>query len=192
MKSHQIKPDAFSNSQALITRFFQQENKDEKQEGIHSEKNTGFSKSVKRKFLTDTRKKLQDATHNWNGYLFIANNNYSEFSVINIDPNRRNESAQTLVGLGKVIATASVDEDSALTHIEVKEGFKRKKIGSHLIYFMKSVCPQFLIYGGTQNNSRYRLTTDGAALVQYCLSKKILNEDQVIKNEVPMSPSYLY
>lgn len=83
----------------------------------------------------------------------------------------------------------SIDSDSALTHVSVDSLFQKQGIGTQLIRFINKHAPQFHVYAGVEHNSRYRLTQEGAALIQSCQRKGILDEEQVILNIVPTSPS---
>lgn len=149
---------------------------------------TQVNKNEKRKFLKEFNKKDScDASKQWDGYLFIANNNFTEYSVITLLP-RPNYQLKKVIPIGYEVATATVDDNSALTHILVNESFRRKKIGSQLIRFIKNCCPKFIVFGGTTHNSRYRLTSEGAALMKHCVENKILSSTQVIIGSVPESP----
>jgi hypothetical protein len=146
------------------------------------------NKSEKRKFIAGFNKKNDpDKTRQWEGYLFIAEDNFREYTVINLLP-RPNYELKMEVPAGYKVASATVDNDSALTHIQVVEQFRRQKIGSELVRFIKNCCKQFTVFGGTEHNSRYRLTEQGAALVTYCVANKILASTQVITAFVPRSP----
>lgn len=153
-----------------------------------NERVTPGNKNEKRKYLKEFNKKDScDASKQWERYLFIATNNFTEYSVVNLLA-RPNYQLKKVIPVGFEVATATVDDNSALTHISVKEPFRRQKIGAQLIRFIKHCCPKFIVFGGTEHNSRYRLTQEGAALMEYCVSNKILSPTQVIVGNVPESP----
>jgi hypothetical protein len=85
---------------------------------------------------------------------------------------------------------ATVDSNSALTHIHVGENFRRQGNGKQLIRFINKHDTQFHVFAGVEYNSRYRLTEEGAALICTCQRAGILADDQVIL-DVPSSPSSL-
>ena len=61
-------------------------------------------------------------------------------------------------------------------------------IGTQLIRFINSHAQQFHVCAGIEHNSRYRLTQEGAAIIQSYQRKGILDDERVILNVVPMSP----
>lgn len=135
----------------------------------------------------DSQRQNADRWLHWEGFLFLATNNFRDYQVLTMIP-RANFLAHYPSGF--VVATATVDDDSALTHIQVHSDFRRQKIGSELIRFISKACKQFTVYGGNgTTNSRYRLTKEGAHLITYCQKKDILKHTQVILGSVPESPA---
>lgn len=141
-----------------------------------------------RSFLKTHRHRYDSAiTHR--GYFFCASSNFTEYhvyttadQVIFVNGFKKHVPSNTLV------AHAKVDSDSALEHISVDEAFRRQGIGKTLIRFINKCDTQFFVYSGTEHNSRYRLTCEGAALIRACQQKGILSEEQVILG-VPESPA---
>lgn len=134
-----------------------------------------------------------DAIMTRNGYCFCAKANFSEYSVyttmdrLMIIGGRKNRVPQ-----GTCVATAKIDDDSALEHIHVDALFRRQGIGKNLVRFINKCAPQFHAFGGVEHNSRYRLTEEGASLIRACHNAGILNDEQVILNFVPQSPSSVF
>jgi hypothetical protein len=128
-----------------------------------------------------------DAKREWNNYLFCASSNFCEYKVVTLI-SRNDYRSKVQHPPGFVVATATVDDNSALESIEVKDGFRRQRIGTELVRFINSCCGKFIVFGGTEHNSRYRLTGEGAKLMRHCVSQKILDDTQVIFS-VPPSPS---
>jgi GNAT superfamily N-acetyltransferase len=124
----------------------------------------------------------------WNNYVFKATNNFTLFKVTTLIPH---STATKHFDPGFPVASAEVDDGSALINIEVHKDFRRKGIGTRLIKFMNKVCEQFHVYIDKSHNSRYRLTEEGAALIYHCEKKEgILDHTQIIESTVPPSPSY--
>ena len=119
-------------------------------------------------------KHIYDKSHSWKGYSFIATNNFREYSVKTMTA-RNHRDLDFLIPAGFTVANATVDDDSALTHLEVHQLFQRLGIGRELLRFIKNSDKQFIIYGGTSNNSRYRLTAEGAGVGQKAFKKKNFN-----------------
>lgn len=185
--------------QKTILSFFKPESKAEEADVADSKlkeaytpaKVSNIHKGAKRAFMMFENKKSYDKTHQWNNYLFIATNNFTEYKVTNTIPMASKQSKEVFPS-GTTIATATVDDDSALTNIEVNAKIRRQGIGTELIRFIKNACPQFVVFGGSEHNSRYRLTHEGAALIEHCRRKKILKAEQVIVDFVPESPLVRY
>lgn len=122
------------------------------------------------------------------GVLYVALNEFSEFIAINLF-DRLDPVLDLIIPSGEKIAEASVDSDAALTFIGVDKRFRRQKIGSELIRFMKQRCEKFHVYDGQDYNSCYRLTKEGKDLMQYCLNQNILKHEDFISSEVPVPAS---
>lgn len=97
--------------------------------------------------------------------------------------------------MNTTIAELEIDSDYWLEHIHVDAKYQKKGIGSKLIEYANKFALREggLEYGiaicvSTGVNTRYRLTDEGVALINSCIRKKILLEDQVF-NSVPQSPS---
>lgn len=129
-----------------------------------------------------------DSVHTWQGYCFIASNNFREYKIINTIP-RPDRFTNQVYQPGLEVGSATIDDDSALTNIEVIIPFRGKGLGTELIKFMNNCCEQFHVFAGTGENSRYQLTEEGAGFIKSCKQKGILDEEQVILNHVPPSPS---
>ena len=87
------------------------------------------------------------------------------------------------------VATAEVDDGYYLEHIEVKPDYRRRGIGLQLIRSANiALKGKLVVCGGIDQNSRYRLTNEGAALINACLDKGLLKDDQVIP-DLPTSPT---
>ncbi len=146
---------------------------------IHIQQARKFQEQLKKK-----EGKLPENRKYWRGYMFYATNNFSEYTVVSMiaktDQNK-------IYSPGTRVATASIDEDSVLTHIEVEKPFQNQKVGSELIRFISQRAPEFMVFGGTGYNSRYRLTSEGAKLVTSCVTNGILKTEQVIM-ACPPSP----
>lgn len=122
------------------------------------------------------------------GVLYVALNEFREFIAINLF-SRLDSISNSIVPSGEKIAEATVDDDDALTFISVDPRFRRQKIGSELIRFMKQRCEQFHVFGGQECNSRYRLTREGMALIRYCLAQAILKHEDFIGSDAPVPSS---
>lgn len=183
--------------QRLITDFFKQANSIVNSPVVVVKKEHDFKKRLyqhrrnyhqSRAFLNKHRHRYDSAiTHR--GYFFCASANFTEYhvyttadQVIFVNDLKKHVPSNTLV------AHAKVDSDSALEHISVDEAFRRQGIGTALIRFIYKCDKQFYVYSGTEHNSRYRLTCEGAALIRACQQKGILSEEQVILG-VPESPA---
>ncbi len=140
-------------------------------------------------YLSQHRKHYDKAkTHL--GYFYGASNDYSEFCVYTTrNMCRCDGNREIFVGAGTKIANATIDSDSGLEHIYVEAAFRRQGIGKQLIRFINKCAPQLHIFAGTEHNSRYRLTNEGAALIQACERDGILKHEQVNIDQVPPSPS---
>lgn len=130
-----------------------------------------------------------DAIQTRGGYCYRTTNQFSEYCVYTtMDTFVINKGKKEFVKKGTKIATASIDDNSALTHITVETAYQRKGIGTELIRYINKCAPKFHVFAGTAHNSRYRLTEEGAILIQGCQQKGILDNEQVILDRVPMSP----
>jgi hypothetical protein len=131
-------------------------------------------------------KQYANATKTKNSIIYRASNNFKEYEAIcssdTILPNGSKCHA------GEILGTASIDSESALTAIHVEKSYRRNKIGTNLIRFIKKCCKQFTVYVGTENNSRYRLSEEGAKLIRFCEVQRILDYQQIIEAS-PISPS---
>lgn len=123
--------------------------------------------------------------------LFVANSDFSEFNVYKIMGTTFKELEDSM---RTSIANAQVDGEGALSFISVKESYRRQGIGTEIIRFINERMPEkdFIIFGGQEHNSRYRLTEQGMNLIMSCLRKRIIQPRQFIGNEVPRSPSLHY
>ena len=136
------------------------------------------------------RRYLYDAVATRQGYCFCASANFCEYQVYTVnDRCVKNKNEKVFMPAGSLVASATVDNDSALTHISVETAFRRQGIGKQLIRFINKHDTQFHVYAGVAHNSRYRLTEEGAALIHACQSSGILDDEQVIPSTVPCSPS---
>ena len=126
-----------------------------------------------------------DAAATRDGYFFCATNNFREYSVETIIDRLI---VGVIVPAGTSVATATIDDDSALENIAVEAGFRRQGVGKHLIHFINKHDKQFHVYAGTEHNSRYRLTQEGAALIRACQREGVLDDEDVILGSVPPSP----
>jgi GNAT superfamily N-acetyltransferase len=122
------------------------------------------------------------------GFYFCALNNFQDYQVFTAKGCYILRGKKVIIAKGTLVAHAKVDEESALEDISVDDKFRRKGIGKALIRFINKLDSQFFVYGGTYCNSRYRLTEEGAALIQACEQSKILKHDQIIEFTVPSSP----
>ena len=140
----------------------------------------------------DSRRFLEKQKHTdfkaiWKGFAFVATNNFSEWTV-KTSYLRNDYRAEKIYEDGHTVGTATIDENSALVHIQIDDPFRRMGLATKLISFINKTCPQFHVYAGVQNNSRYRLTEEGAKLINACQRKNILDDEKVILNTVPPSP----
>lgn len=71
----------------------------------------------------------------------------------------------------------------------VKSLFQRQGIGKNLIRFINKHDTQCHVYANVENNSRYRLNHGDAALIYACQCSGTLDDEQIILNFVPSSPS---
>ena len=171
-------------SQKLITDFFKSS---PEKKMSHYSAVRDYAKSYRyfKKF-----KPTSDAIRTYYGYCYRATGDFSEYNVYTtFDKYTIHDYKKIFIKAGTHIATASIDSDSALTHVSVDSLFQKQGIGTQLIRFINKHAPQFHVYAGVEHNSRYRLTQEGAALIQSCQRKSILDEEQVILNIVPTSPS---
>lgn len=124
------------------------------------------------------------------GYFFIADNNFQEYSVyLAIDKVVMEKGVYNTKRAGLKVGEATIDNNSALSSIEIYQEHRRNGIGTELIRFIKHCDGQFHVHCGIENNSRYRLTEEGAKLIHACVNKKILTEDDLLAG-VPTSPQY--
>ena len=136
-------------------------------------------------------KPISDAIRTYCGYCYRATGDFSEYNVYTaFDKFVIHQNKKFFIKAGTPIAIASIDSESALTHISVDSLFQKQGIGTQLIRFIHKHAPQFHVYAGIEHNSRYRLTHEGAALIQSCQRKGILDDEQVILNMVPTSPCF--
>ncbi len=92
--------------------------------------------------------------------------------------------------IDNVIAELDLDEDYWLEHIHVEAAYQRRGIGMHLIqvankYTYTQGSKGINVCVGVGENSRYRLTNEGAALITACRNKNILNEEQIFYESIP-------
>ena len=125
-----------------------------------------------------------DAIITHNGYCFCATANFSDYAVYTTkDRLMIIAGKKHLIQKGTCIATAKIDNDSALEHIQVSPLFRRQGIGKKLIRFIDQRAPQFHVFAGVENNSRYRLTEavlniESCILaVQRCRGKMLLSAE---------------
>jgi GNAT superfamily N-acetyltransferase len=148
--------------------------------------NPAKQRAFKRKVIKD--KENVDNQFIWNDYVFKATNNFTHFEVTTLITRSMNTKH---FDPGFRVASAEVDDDSALINIEVHKDFRRQGIGTRLIKFMNKVCEQFHVYLDKSHNSRYRLTEEGAALIYSCEKHaEILDHTQIIETTIPPSPTY--
>lgn len=186
-----------SKSQSLITAFFYPKQKllipdDSSNESSFRTKKKQYISLYNRRldyirpcFYKEKFKNSSDRLWMPKGYCFVANCNFTEYRVytrIN-----RCMGNKMLFESGDCIATATVDADSALEHINVEESLQGTGIGTKLIRFINTCDKQFYVYSGIEHNSRYRLTEQGARLIRACQRKGILKDNQIL-HDVPSSP----
>lgn len=182
-------------SQSLITKFFKSKEKSSKVV-IKNDTNT-FQKLrlfpynhkidyPKSRCFRSKVKEHKDAVRTYKGYCYSTTNNFREYEVHTIGDHLLEGH---FLPEGTKIASATVDDDSTLESIFVAKKFRRQGIGKNLIHFIKKCDTQFHVYAGTEHNSRYRLTEEGAALIHACQCDGILEDSQVIMGFVPKSPS---
>jgi hypothetical protein len=94
------------------------------------------------------------------------------------------------------IAELQLDSDHWMEHVHVDSEYQKRSIGSKMVFYANQFCLQegtqehgIAICVGVVFNTRYRLTGEGAALVNSCLRKGILKDEQVFY-ETPPSPGY--
>lgn len=147
-----------------------------------------------RRFMLKQRKvqSFVDRVHADKGYVFVATDNFSDYKVYTaVDRMILTDNGQyKTISVGTEVGEATVDGNSALTHIEVGADFQREGIGSHLIQFIFKCCRQFQVYVDSSVNSRYRLSHEGAALIASCQRRGILGDLQVIPATPPASPGW--
>ncbi len=171
-------------SQKLITDFFKS-SPEKKMNHYSAVRDYAKSYRYFKKF-----KSTSDAIRTYCGYCYRATGDFYEYNVYTtFDKFMIHHGKKIFIPAETHIATASIDSDSALTHVSVDLLFQKQGIGTQLIRFINKCAPQFHVYAGIEHNSRYRLTQEGAALIQSCQRKSILDEEQVILNMVPTSPS---
>lgn len=177
----------------LITDYFKPKNTSAvPQHGRLFPYNPNVDYKQSRAFL-QKRKSSCDAIMTRNGYCFCATANFSDYAVYTTtDRLMIIAGKKHLVPKGMCIATAKIDNDSALEHIQVSPLFRRQGIGKKLIRFIDQRAPQFHVFAGIEHNSRYRLTDEGVLLIRSCQKAGILSDEQVILNMVPPSPSSVY
>ena len=174
------------NSQTLITDFFKPQSYVAKK-SQHYSVSRDYAQSYK---YFKKHKSKSDAIRTHRGYCYRATGDFNEYNVYTtFDKFVIYQGKKIFIPAGTRIATASIDSDSALTHISVDSLFRKQGIGTQLIRFINTHAPQFHVYAGIEHNSRYRLTQEGAALIQSCQRKGILDDEQVILHMVPTSPT---
>ncbi len=153
------------------------------------------AQATKKKFLESLKKegRLPENRKYWKDYMFSCDDNFSEYKVTLLT--HKSGLNNKLFYPGLSVGTATIDDNSALTHINVIEGFRRQKIGTQLIKFINERNPsdvigpgRFVVFRGVEVNSRYRLTEEGAKLIKHCEKQKILSSEQIIFG-CPPSPS---
>lgn len=193
-KSQRFITDFFKSkkSQRLITDYYKPSALIQPKEEMKSYRYKSVIDYQQSRRYLQKYKHLVDAAQTKNGYYFCAQANYTEYSVhTTIDRLLIVNNEKILVSRGACVATAMVDSDSALEHVSVENLFRRQGIGKNLIRFINKHDTQFHVFGGVEHNSRYRLTEEGAALIQSCQRAGILDEEQVILSFVPNSPHCL-
>lgn len=173
--------------QSLITDFFKLKYTANTSNIYHYNHKQHYKKS--RQYL-NTHKLQTDAAATRGGYYFCAIANFTEYSVYTtMDRCIFIDKRPHVVWAGTLVASATIDDNSALEHIHVEPILRRQGIGKALIRFINKHDQQFHVYAGTEHNSRYRLTEEGAGLIRACQHAGILQHEQVILGFVPPSPS---
>lgn len=141
------------NSQKLITDYF----KPSIEKRIHHYSAAhDYAKSYK---YFKKYKPTSDAIQTYRGYCYRATSDFTEYNVYTtFDKFIIHQHKKIFIKAGTHIATASIDSDSALTHVSVDSLFQKQGIGTQLIRFINKHAPQFHVYAGIEHNSRYRLT----------------------------------
>lgn len=167
--------------QRLITHFFANKNailKNEKKLMYKSSRDYSNAKAYLKK-----HKSFYDAAATRQGYFYAASANFTEYHVYTTrDQVKVINHIEKHIPAGTRVATAKIDNDSALEHIAVEPLFRRQGIGITLMKFIKQCDPQLYAYGGVEYNSRYRLTNEGAALINACIQKGILKDEEILPN----------
>jgi hypothetical protein len=99
--------------------------------------------------------------------------------------------------INSTIAELEIDSDHWLERVWVDGGHQRRGIGTNLVRFAN----QFALHEGGQEygitvctslseNSRYRLTGEGAALVNSCIRRGILRDEQTFDDGPPSPGQY--
>lgn len=92
----------------------------------------------------------------------------------------------------RTIAELELDDGYILQHVHVLESYRRQGIGLWLVRLANQTTEgRFLACSNVSYNSRYRLTTEGAALISACQAKKIILPEQIF-GEPMQSPDYGY
>lgn len=92
----------------------------------------------------------------------------------------------------RAVAELELDDEYVLQHVHVSENYRRQGIGLWLVKLANQATEgRLLVCSNISYNSRYRLTTEGAALISACQAKKIILPEQVF-DEPMQSPDYGY
>ncbi len=169
--------------QPLITSFFTSSRPNRKPLTT-SPCNIQLQKEFARKYKKESEPEL---TFQWNGYLFVASNCFSEFRVLNLLP-RPDSITKRWIEPGFVVANASTVDDM-LAYISVDLKFRRQKIGVQLIQFINHCTAHKLkIYYASEDSSSFRLTEEGAKLINYCREKGLITPNQLVYEIGRMEP----
>lgn len=109
-----------------------------------------------REFLKHRREQFA-ATRKYGEYIYCASDDCTDYSVYTAKdkyvPTENGD--DRCIHAGTKVATAMVDDTSALEHIHVESNFRRQGIGKNLIRFINKCDKKFIVFGGVEHNSRY-------------------------------------
>jgi GNAT superfamily N-acetyltransferase len=172
-------PRIHKTRQSLITEFFGAEA--ERKRKLAATKAYRERYNVVRKFRKDfhQQRPYQQMLGSFDFLCYCRN----EYTFYVIDP-RTNST----------IAELEIDSDHWLEHVHVDAPYQKHGIGAKLIYFANQHALLesnnrfgIAICVGTSVNTRYRLTNEGAALINSCIRNGILKDEQTFY-ETPQSP----
>jgi histone acetyltransferase (RNA polymerase elongator complex component) len=176
-----IPPRIIRTRQSLITEFFGPEA--EQKRKLAAKKAYRERYNLVRKFKKNFH--LQHAYQQMLGSINLLCYCRNEYFFYVIDP-----------ATNSTIAELQMDSDHWLEHIHVETSYQRRGIGTNLIKFANHFALQeggnngIAICVGVDINTRYRLSTEGAALINDCIKKGILQEEQTFHETPPSQEGY--